>query len=229
MFLFDSTILIILPAILLGIWAQSAINRTYQKYSKEYARSGISAAQMARDLLDRNGLQEVRVERSQGGGLSDHYDPRSNALYLSASVYASSSVAALGVAAHEAGHAIQKNTGYLPLALRSALVPVANIGNYAAWPLLLLGLFMGSYDLAMIGVIVFAAAVLFQVVTLPVEFNASRRALNALEDGGYLDREEVYGASKVLRAAAMTYVAAALMSVLQLLRLMTIANRADRR
>lgn len=229
MFFYDWTFIFLLPAILLGLIAQANIQGTFNKYSQVPARMGWTAAEVARDLLDKNGLYGVRVQHSDRGGLSDHYDPRANVLRLSQQVYSSGSIAAIGIAAHEAGHAIQKNTGYVPLAVRNAVVPVANIGSFAAWPLLFIGLLLSSYDLAMLGVVLFAVTVIFQLVTLPVEFNASRRALEAVRDGGYLALDEVQGARKVLSAAAMTYVAATLMSVMQLLRFMTIAGGMRRR
>ena len=171
-----------------------------------------------------NGLREVRIEQVRGS-LTDHYDPRSRVLRLSESTYHSNSVAAIGVAAHECGHALQDAEGYAPLKIRGALVPVANFGSSASWILILLGIFFSAANLISIGVLAFAAVVVFQLVTLPVEFNASNRALAALEGGGFLTRDEVAQTNKVLRAAALTYVAAALTAVLQLLRLLLLFGR----
>ncbi|MGI5899463.1 MAG: zinc metallopeptidase [Christensenellales bacterium] len=229
MLFWDWTLIIILPAIIFGLIAQSGIQRTYAKYSQVYSRSGWTAAQVARDLLDRNGLYDVQVQRTDRPGLSDHYDPRANALRLSQGVYSSSSVAAIGIAAHEVGHAIQKSRSYIPLTIRNSILPVVQISSFAAWPLLFIGLILASYDLALLGVALFGATVLFQLVTLPVEFNASSRALASINDIGYLEPDETQGAKKVLDAAAMTYVAAALMSVMQLLRFLTIAQGSRRR
>lgn len=223
MFFWDPTFVLLIPGIILAAWAQHKVTSTFDKYYKVGSLSGITAAQAARQILNRQGLEGVTVEVVPGK-LSDHYDPRAKALRLSEAVYRSNSLAAIGVAAHEAGHAIQHDEGYAPLAIRSSLVPVANFGSNAAWILLLLGLFMGIPSLAQIGVYAFSAVVLFQLVTLPVEFNASSRALVLLEGGGYLTREEIPQTKKVLDAAALTYVAAAIMGILQLVRLIIISG-----
>ena len=223
MFYFDPTYLLLIPGILLALWAQSKVQMTFNKYSKVGASSGASAASVARSILDYNGLSDVPVEMVPGH-LTDHYDPSRKVLRLSESVYHSSSIAAIGVAAHEAGHAIQHQTDYVPLKVRSLLVPVAQIGSNASWFLIILGLIMSNSMLAELGVFLFSAAVIFQLVTLPVEYNASSRALVVLEGGGYLARDEVAGAKKVLDAAALTYLAAAIVSILELLRLVVLTR-----
>ncbi|MGI5891640.1 MAG: zinc metallopeptidase [Bacillota bacterium] len=205
----------------IAIWAQARVSSTFRKYSQVKSQKGQSAADVARNILDKNGLHDVPVERIQGN-LTDHYDPRHHVLRLSEPVYNSSSVAAIGVAAHEVGHAVQHQTGYVPLKIRSAMVPVVNFASYASWILIIVGILFGALGLAQIGVIVFGLAVVFQLVTLPVEFNASKRALVSLSDGGFLYQEEVNQAKKVLSAAALTYVAALLVSLLQFLRLLLI-------
>ena len=217
----DWTLIILLPALLLTVYAQAKISATYRKYSKIQARSAVRACDMARKMLDINGLNNVAVQKVPGS-LTDHYDPRSKVLRLSDATYNSTSVAALGVAAHEAGHALQDAQSYGPLKFRNALVPIANFGSSAAWILIILGLVFSSFNLIGIGIICFAVVVLFQLVTLPVEFNASSRALVALEGCGFLQSDEVGYAGKVLKAAALTYVAAALTAILQLLRLLII-------
>jgi len=222
---FDPWLLVVLLAAGLGFIAQMSVQNRYKQYSQVFAQSGVSAAQAAQRLLYSEGVTDVRVEPSQRGGLSDHYDPKAKALRLSAGVYNSSSIAALGIAAHEAGHAVQHAEGYAPLAARNSLVPVVNVASRLSMPLLLIGLLLGFPFLAQAGVILYAFAVAFQLITLPVELNASRRALNVLEREGLLQREEIPGARKVLRAAASTYLAAALLSVAQLLRLARIADR----
>lgn len=223
MFYLDPTYLLLIPGILLALWAQSKVQITFNKYSKVVSNSGASAATVARNILDYNGLSDVPVEMV-AGHLTDHYDPSAKVLRLSESVYHSTSIAAIGVAAHEAGHAIQHQTEYTPLKVRSMLVPIAQIGSNASWFLILLGILMSNPMMARFGVILFSAAVLFQLVTLPVEYNASSRALVVLEGGGYLDRDEVGGAKKVLNAAALTYLAAALISILQLIRLIILTR-----
>jgi Zn-dependent membrane protease YugP len=227
-FYFDSTWLILIPGILLAIFAQARVNGVFNKYSQIKSYGGWTASAAARRMLDENALDGVPIRPAQGR-LSDNYDPRRKVLNLSRPVYGSQSLAALGVAAHEVGHALQHRQGYAPMALRSFLVPVANIGSFAAWPLLIAGLLLAMPVLVDIGIAVFGAAVLFQVVTLPVEFDASRRGLALLREGGFLQEEELAGARKVLSAAALTYLAATLMAVLQLLRLLLIANGGRRR
>ena len=220
----DYTLILLLPAIILSAYAQMKVSSTYNKYAKVHAASNISASAMARQMLDMNGLHNVRIERVKGN-LTDHYDPRGKVLRLSEATYGSSSVAALGVAAHECGHALQDAENYGPLKLRGTLVPIANFGSSASWILILLGIFLASSGLLFIGIIAFSAVVLFQLVTLPVEFNASNRALACLEGAGFLQAQEVPQTQKVLKAAALTYVAAALTSVLQLVRLLLIFGR----
>jgi uncharacterized protein len=226
-FLFDSSWLILIPGIVLALYAQTRVNSAFNRYSQVKSNSGWTASAAARRMLDENGI-DVQIRQAQGR-LSDNYDPKKKTLNLSQSVHDSKSLAALGVAAHEVGHALQHKEKYAPMALRSALVPVANIGSFAAWPLLIVGLMLAMPVLVDIGIAVFGVAVLFQLVTLPVEFDASRRGLALLRDGGFLQEDEVAGARKVLSAAAMTYLAATLMAILQLLRLLLIANGGSRR
>jgi len=223
----DPTFILLIPGIIIAAWAQHKVTATFDRFYRVGSLSGITAAQAARQILNRQGLDHIRVEQVPGK-LSDHYDPQAKALRLSQQVYHSSSLAAIGVAAHEAGHAIQHDEGYAPLAIRSSLVPVAQFGSSAAWILLLAGLILGLPPLARFGVYAFSAVVLFQLVTLPVEFNASSRALALLEGGGYLTREEIPQTKKVLDAAALTYVAAALMGILQLVRLLIISGMLGR-
>lgn len=214
----DRTYFLILIGLVISLAAQAYVQRTFSKYSEERSRNGYTATEAAIYILERAGIHDVRVERVRGN-LTDHYDSRNKVLRLSDSTADSTSVAAIGVAAHEVGHAIQDQQGYLPLRLRTGLVPVANFGQTISIPLILLGVFLGGgQTLIQIGILLFSLTFVFQVVTLPVEFNASSRALSIL-DGGILKREEVPKARKVLNAAALTYVAAAIMSFLQLLRL----------
>ena len=213
--------ILIVPAMLFAMWAQTKVNSTYNRYNRVYSARGMSAAQVCRQILDENGLFHIRVEHVSGK-LTDHYDPRNKTLSLSDSVYGSASVAAVGVAAHECGHAIQHQKNYAPLTIRGAIVPVANIGSTLAWPLILIGLFISSRSgqaLITAGIICFSLAVLFQIVTLPVEFNASRRAVRILGETGILGEQELGYTRKVLGAAALTYVAGAASAILQLLRL----------
>ena len=219
---FDSTMLILLPAVLFALWAQNRVKSTYARYSKEFA--GLTGAEAARMVLEMNGVTGVTIEQV-AGELTDHFDPKTNTIRLSQGVCNVTSVAAVGVAAHEAGHAVQYAVNYSPIKLRTAIIPVTQIGSTLSWPLLIIGVALGSETLAMAGVLLFSAVVLFQLVTLPVEFNASNRALDALSASGYLQPEQVNGAAKVLRAAAMTYVAALAQALAQLLRLLMIANR----
>ncbi len=220
----DWTIILLIPALLLGLFAQYRVSSTFNRFSKVRSGRGLTGAQGARMLLDSAGLGFVSVE-SAPGRLSDHYDPRSKVLRLSRDVAESDSLAALGVAAHEAGHAIQDAEGYAPMKLRSTLVPVANIGSNFGFILFFVGLIMGRVPLLMnLGIVLFSAAVLFTIVTLPVEINASRRALRQLSARGILVSTEVDGARKVLSAAALTYVAAALMAILNLVRLILISR-----
>ena len=217
---FDSTYFLVLIGVILSLWASARVKSTYAKYSKENSLSGMTGAQAAQRILNMSGIYDVSV-RHVAGNLTDHYDPRNKTLNLSDSVYGNSSVAAVGVAAHEAGHAIQHDRGYAPLKFRSVLAPVASFGANISWPLIVVGLiFGGSGMLIRLGIIMFSLAVLFQLVTLPVEYNASKRAMNMLEETGVLYAEELPKTRKVLNAAALTYVAAAATSILQLLRLM---------
>lgn len=216
---YDPTYFLVLIGALLCIFAQWRVSSTYNKFSKVRSRTGMTGAEAAQRILQMSGIYDVRVEHIRGS-LTDHYDPTHKVLRLSDTVYGSDSVAAIGVAAHECGHAVQHNKGYAPLQIRSTLVPVANIGSKAGIPLIILGALLGMNQiLIQIGIWVFALAVLFQVVTLPVEFNASGRALAMLGDYGMLANDEVKSCKKVLSAAALTYVAAAASAILQLLRL----------
>lgn len=228
---FDWTYLMVLAGAIFSMVASAKVNGTFQKYAKVRSMSGLTAAQVARRILDKNGLSEIPVEHVSGN-LSDHYDPTHKVLRLSDSTYNSPSVAAIGVAAHECGHAIQHKESYGPLKLRTAIVPAANLGSKLGIPIILLGLFFGGGGsfLVNVGIWVFSLAVLFQIVTLPVEFNASNRALVMLEDYGILGHDEKRKAKSVLSAAAMTYVAAAASSILQLLRLIILfgGRRNDR-
>lgn len=227
-FYFDPTYWLVLLGAILCLYAQARVSSAYSKYSKVRSRSGMTGAQAAQRILDLSGIYDVRIERV-GGQLTDHYDPSNKVLRLSDSVYGSYSIAAIGVAAHECGHAVQHNKGYAPLKFRSALVPAANIGSRAGIPIIILGALLGMNQvLIQIGIWVFALAVLFQIVTLPVEFNASGRALAMLGNYGMMERDEVNGCRKVLKAAALTYVAAAASSILQLLRLVLLFGRRDR-
>lgn len=229
---FDPTIIILLPAIIFAFYAQGKVNRAYRIYSKVRNRKGITGAQAARAILDRNGLSDVGIELIKGR-LSDNYDPKTKKLRLSPDVYSSASIAAVGIAAHEAGHALQHAMRYKPLSIRNAIVPAVNIGSFLSWPLLLIGLAVISagryyegnliFDL---GVIFFLGVLVFHAVTLPVEFNASRRAMRQLAEYGIIYDEENSGVRKVLSAAAMTYVAALAVAVANLLRILLI--RGDR-
>lgn len=226
MFYWDWTMILVIPGLLLGLWAQMRVSSAFRKYSAVYARSGMSAEDVARSMLNQAGCGNVSI-RTVSGNLTDHYDPRNNTLRLSDGVYGSSSVAAIGIAAHECGHAMQQHEGYAPLVLRSALVPVVNLGSNLYFPIFLLGLLFSWEPLIYVGIACFALTLAFSLVTLPVEFNASGRALRVLDQQGYLSSEEMDGARAVLNAAAMTYVAAAISSLLQLVRLLIIAR--DRR
>ncbi len=220
---FDLTMIILIPGIIFALYAQSKVKSTFTRYSRVTSNSGMTGAEVAERLLRSSGINDVRIERV-GNTLGDHYDPRTKVLRLSPEVYGSNSLAALGVAAHETGHAIQHDTGYAALNFRNALVPLANIGSTAAFPILLVGILFASEALVSIGIYAFAAAVLFQLVTLPVEFNASSRAIALLEGNGFVSGQEAVHTKKVLDAAALTYVAAALTAVLSLLRLILIAR-----
>ncbi len=228
-FFFDPTMILVIPGIILTLWAQAKVQSAYSKYSRVRTRSGVTGAQVARDILNRSGLQNVTVEPIQGE-LTDHYDPREGVLRLSEGVYGSQSIAALGIAAHEAGHAIQHAERYGALVLRTAIAPAAATGSQLGIWLFMIGFFIAAFAhgafawLIDVGLILFSVAVFFTIVTLPVEFNASKRAIAILEKGGYLTLDEVPEAKKVLDAAAMTYVAAAATAVLTLIRLLILRN-----
>lgn len=223
MFYWDYTMIILLPAMILAIYAQAKVTSTFERYLRVPAKSGMTGADVAREILKQSGIYDVSVQ-IQGGRLSDYYDPRRKVLKLSSDVYNGRSLAALGVAAHECGHAIQHDVGYAPLAIRNAIVPAAGIGSQMAFPLFFLGLLFRADTLMMVGILLFSLAVLFQIITLPVEYNASNRAVAILESGGFIDRSEVGPVKAVLSAAALTYVAATLMAVMQLLRLLVLAG-----
>jgi len=216
---FDPTMILVLIGAMLSIWASARVNSTFRKYSQVRSMTGMTGAEAARRLLNSQGIYDVTVQAVRGQ-LTDHFDPRTKTVNLSETVYGSTSVAAIGVAAHECGHAIQHDVGYVPLKLRAAFVPVANFGSKLSMPLLLLGLFLGMTSFVQLGIWMFVLAILFQVITLPVEFNASRRAVNLLDQTGILAGGEVGQTRKVLGAAALTYVAAVAASMLQLLRLL---------
>ncbi|MBQ2834527.1 MAG: zinc metallopeptidase [Clostridia bacterium] len=226
MYYYDPTYLLLIPGLLLALYAQFKVTSTFNKWKQVGSRAGMTGAEMARRILDENGCRDVRVEYIQGS-LTDHYDPQNGVLRLSSEVYGSRSIAALGVAAHEAGHAIQDAQDYAPMRIRANLVPIANIGSGMAMPLFMLGLILSWEPLTKIGILFFAFSVAFYLVTLPVEFNASGRAVAVLS-GGYLAADEVKGVKAVLSAAALTYVASALQAVLQLLRLVLIAGSRNR-
>ncbi len=225
---FDPTYVLVLIGALISMVASINVNSTYRRFSTVMSMRGIRAEEAAQRILHDAGIYDVRIERIRGE-LTDHYSPSEKVLRLSDAVYGSTSVAAIGVAAHECGHAIQHKVGYVPLSLRSLSVPVANIGSKLSWPLILIGLLIGYTPLAQIGVILFLAVVLFQLITLPVEFNASHRALQVLKQDSMLSMDELSGARKVLTAAALTYVAALFSTILQLLRLVMIVNGGRRR
>lgn len=223
MFYFDWTMLLVIPGLLLGLWAQLRVKSAFSKYSQMYSRRGVRAEDVSRDLLSRSGNHNVTIT-GVSGSLTDHYDPSSNTLRLSQDVMGNPSIAAIGVAAHECGHAMQQHDGYMPLKLRTAIVPVVNIGSNLYFPIFMAGLLFSWEPLINVGILCFALSLVFSLVTLPVEFNASNRAIAMLREGGYLAEDELSGARKVLNAAAMTYVAATVSSALQLLRLLLIAR-----
>jgi uncharacterized protein len=222
----DPTMIIVLPALLLAIYAQLRVQSTYARFSQVRIANGLTGAQVAQEILRRNGLSEVEIDRTDGV-LSDHYDPRTRTLNLSSDVHDGVSVASAGVAAHETGHAIQHARQYAPLALRSAMVPTVQFGSWLAWPLFVLGLFIHSGVMVQLGILIYSAAVAFAMVTLPVEFDASARAMHALREEGLVDADELRGVRAVLTAAALTYVAAAAMAALQLLRMLLLARREE--
>lgn len=226
-------IILVLPAVLFTMWASANVKSTYNKYSRQQNSRGMTGAQAARRVLDANGLHNVAIQQIEGE-LTDHYDPKANMIRLSADVYSGTSTAAIGVACHEVGHAIQYAQDYVPVKIRSAIIPVTNFGSKLSWPLVLAGLLLCSVApdfiyLAHIGVACFALCAVFQLVTLPVEFNASSRAMQTIESMGILYGDELTGARRVLRAAAMTYVAALAVTLMQLLRLIIMVSSRDRR
>lgn len=225
---FDGIYVLIILAFLISALVSAKMNATFSKYSKVRSYCGMTGAQAAQRILSSAGIYDVRIEHVSGK-LTDHYDPSNKVLRLSDAVYGNTSIAAIGVAAHECGHAVQHARNYVPLSVRSAIVPVANFGSQLSWPLFLAGLIFSFRPLLMIGILLFCAALLFQIVTLPVEFNASARALRMLDETGIMGRQEIRGTKKVLRAAAMTYVAAVIGSLLQLLRLLILSGAFRRR
>ncbi len=226
---FDPTYLLVIIGAVISMIASARVKSTYSKYSQMRSRTNMTGAQAAQRVLSSAGIYDVRIQHV-AGNLTDHYDPRNKTLNLSDSVYGSASVAAIGVAAHECGHAIQHQQGYSPLNIRSALVPAANFGSAVSWPLIILGIIFGGAGslFCQIGIVLFSAAVLFQLVTLPVEFNASSRAVRILGDTGILSEQELPYTKKVLKAAALTYVAGAAAAILQLLRLLILFGGRDR-
>jgi hypothetical protein len=221
---FDPTYVLVIIAFALTLFASFGVKSTFNKYNKVYSTRGITAAEATRKILDANGLQGIRIERV-AGDLTDHYSPKEGVIRLSDSTYSSTSVAAIGVAAHECGHAVQHQVGYVPIKIRNSIVPIVNVSNMLSMPLFIIGLVLGSFGLAMAGAILFGAVLVFQLVTLPTEIDASRRAMKTLEGMYLLYGEELTGAKKTLTAAAMTYVAAVASTALQFLRLVLLANR----
>ncbi|MBR4874755.1 MAG: zinc metallopeptidase [Clostridia bacterium] len=219
-------LVLVVPAILISLFAQFKVNSAYKKYAEVLSRRGRTANEITRDILDRRGLSNVKIEKTPGR-LTDHFDPRTNVIRLSEAVSGDTSVASIGVAAHEAGHAMQYQDGYAPIKIRNAVLPVANIGSSLSVPLILLGILLSMPVLVDAGIILFSLVLVFQLVTLPVEFNASKRAKETLYECGILTEDELSGASKVLSAAAFTYVAAAITTAAQLLRLVLISRRRD--
>ncbi|MDO4785559.1 MAG: zinc metallopeptidase [Fretibacterium sp.] len=224
---FDPTMILVLPALLLSLWAQFRVKSTFDRFSRVRSSKGVTGAQVARMLLDRFGLSSVPVDRV-AGALTDHYNPRDRTLHLSDSVYSSSSIAAIGVAAHEVGHAIQHSEGYAPLMFRNRIAPAVGLVSNMAIPLFFIGFLMRGQFLMNLGIVLFLGAIVFHLVTLPVEYNASSRAISILNGTGALSPDELKGARSVLNAAAWTYVAAALMAVLQLVRLLVLRNSRER-
>jgi Zn-dependent membrane protease YugP len=220
-------IIYVLPAMLIALWAQFNVQSTYNRYSRVFNSRGLTGAQVARQILDRNGLYSVSIQRINGN-LTDNYNPRTNVISLSPGVFDGRSVASLGVAAHECGHAIQHNVAYKPLLLRNAIIPVTQFGSSASIWILIIGFIFNWGILVTLGIVLFSLAVVFQLITLPVEFNASRRALNILDEGGMLFGDELRGARKVLKAAALTYVAATIVAFAQLLRVIAIFGNSRR-
>ena len=231
---FDWTyVVLVLPCLILSLWASSKGHSTFKRYSSQFSSRRITGAEAAQRVLSANGVRDVRIDRVSGN-LTDHFDPKTNVIRLSDNVFSSTSTAAIGVACHEAGHAVQYSEGYFPIKLRSAIIPITNFGSKLAMPLILLGLLFSyvgsfSYTLVYLGIACFGLSLVFQLVTLPVEFNASRRAISAIEQGGILTEEEQKGAKKTLRAAALTYVAATATALAQLLRLIVLFGGRNRR
>lgn len=221
---FDSTMIILIPAMLISFWAQSKINSTYSKYSEVRTMNGYTGQQIARMMLDDAGLFDVRIE-VVNSKLGDHYDPANRVLRLSPDVYGGGTIASAGIAAHEVGHAIQHKEKYKPLIVRNSIVPAVNFGSSLSWMIFFAGILLGFKGLTTLGIILFSGVVIFQLITLPVEFDASTRALNILKSRGILYGDETRNAQKVLDAAAMTYVAATLMAISQLIRLIALSNR----
>lgn len=230
---FDTTyLLIVLPCLILSLWASSRVNSTFKRYSQQFSIRRITGAQAAERVLRHSGVHGVRIERVSGN-LTDHFDPKTNVIRLSDSVYDSTSTAAIGVACHEAGHAVQYAESYAPIKLRAAIIPITNIGSKLAMPLILLGVLFSfggnfSYTMVYLGIACFSLSLVFQLVTLPVEFNASRRAMQAIGEAGILTEDEQVGAKKTLSAAAMTYVAATAVALAQILRLLMLFGRRRR-
>lgn len=220
--------ILVIPAMIISLIAQLQVKSTFAHYNRVPNRKGYTAAMLARQILDENGLQHIRIERV-AGELTDHYSPKEDVIRLSDSTYNSTSVGALGVAAHEVGHAIQYGVGYFPIKVRNAFIPITQIGSSIAWPLAILGIILGFPLLTEVGILLFCAVVLFQLLTLPVEFNASHRAIRTLREDRILDEDKLKGAKKVLAAAAMTYVAALIVAFANLLRLLALRNRDQRR
>lgn len=221
MFFWDISMIILIPGLLLAMYAQAKVSSTYNRYKKITSHSGYTGAQFARKMLNDNGLYDVTITQISGR-MSDHYDPRANQVRLSAEVYNGTSIASLGIAAHEVGHAVQHATNYFPLTVRNLVVPVTNFSSSIYMLFIFIGIIMNSFSMIQFGIMLFAVIVIFQVITLPVEFNASRRAISTLGGDGVLDAEELSGAKRVLGAAAMTYVAAMVTAVLQLLQLLMV-------
>ena len=223
-------LVLVLPCLILAMWASSNVNSTFKKYSSQRSVRGLTGADAAMRVLRHNGVTNVRIERVSGN-LTDHYDPRTNVIRLSDSVYGSTSTAAIGVAAHEAGHAVQYAQNYAPIKLRAAIIPITHLGSKLAMPLILAGILFSAFGntLVMLGIAAFGLSVVFQLITLPVELDASRRAMNAIEAAGLLTSEEQQGAKKTLKAAALTYVAATATAIAQLLRLIVIFGGRGRR
>lgn len=221
MFFWDISMIILIPGLLLAMYAQAKVSSIYNRYKKVTSHSGYTGAQFARKMLNDNGLYDVTITQISGR-MSDHYDPRANQVRLSAEVYNGTSIASLGIAAHEVGHAVQHATNYFPLTVRNLVVPVTNFSSSIYMLFIFIGIIMNSFSMIQFGIMLFAVIVIFQVITLPVEFNASRRAIATLGGDGVLDAEELSGAKRVLGAAAMTYVAAMVTAVLQLLQLLMV-------